>query len=194
MSAEEATFQNMQSEEETLTPEEKLSPEVKRISGVLENCISQVKIAASLPAILQIYGESAVLDQDLSRALQTHQVLVERLEKLEGQQPKQTKKEKGEMVLLKNDVKNSVRDALRCFRTHSDGLSGLRAELNMEEGESESMLIGTLEKFHDCIVENLMSGPDENTAFSSSHKRLRKKEDAKLLKQQKELEQLEKAV
>lgn len=160
MTAEEATFQNMQSEDTTLSPKEKLSPEAESISRVLVNSISQLKIAASLPAIIQFYSESGVQDQDLSRALQTHQVLLERLENLEALQQKQTKKEKGTMVQLKNDVKNSVRDILRYFRNHPDVLSGLLAELNVEVGESESMVIENLEMFHDHIVKNQISGPE----------------------------------
>ncbi|XP_017269365.1 dynein regulatory complex protein 10 [Kryptolebias marmoratus] len=162
MSAEEATAETIQSEDASLSPQEKLSPEAERISRVLENCIRQVEIVAFLPSVLQFDSESGVLDQDLSRVLRAHQDSEERLEKLEGlKQRREAKEEKRKRVQLKENVKNSVRDVLRFFRNHPDVLLGLRVELNVEVGESESMLIRTLQMFHSHVVENLLPGLDE---------------------------------
>lgn len=150
----------MQSEDTHLSLKEELSPEAERISRVLENCISQVKIVLCLPAILQFYSKSDVVDQDLSRILQAHQFLEEKLEKLEGQKKKQTIEEDRKTIQLKIDIKNSVRDVLRYFRNHPRVLSDLREELPLEVGEKE--FIRTLEIFHGRMVESLLSAHDEN--------------------------------
>ncbi|XP_037542610.1 dynein regulatory complex protein 10, partial [Nematolebias whitei] len=150
----------MQSEDTHFSLKEELSPEAERISRVLENCIGQVKIALCLPAILQFYSKSDVVDQDLNRILQAHQFLEEKLEKLEGHKKKQTTEEDRKTIQLKIDIKSSVRDVLRYFRNHPHVLSDLRAELPLEVGEKE--LIRTLELFHSHMVESLLSAHNEN--------------------------------
>lgn len=150
----------MQSEDTNLSLKEELSPEAERMSRVLENCISQVKIALSLSAILEFYRKSAVVDQDLSMILQAHQFLEEKLEKMEGQKKRQTIEDDIKMIQLKIDIKNSVRGVLRYFRNHSHVLSDCRADFPLEVEEKEFIRI--LELFHSHMVESLLSGPNEN--------------------------------
>ncbi|MEQ2158570.1 hypothetical protein GOODEAATRI_013602 [Goodea atripinnis] len=164
MSAEEAT---KATEDSPLIPNRILSPEAQCISRVLENCISQVEIAAALPCILQFYAGSGAVDEDLSKILQAHQVLEDRLkerqcQKLEsdGLQEKETEEAKREMVQLRESIKNSVRDVLRFFRLHPNVLWDLREKINMEVGESERVLIRMLQMFHSYVVKSLTSEKD----------------------------------
>ncbi|XP_045891517.1 dynein regulatory complex protein 10 [Micropterus dolomieu] len=148
-----------------LSQKKQLSLEVQRISSILENCISQVEIAATLPAVLQSNSASGVADQDLSRALQEHQMLEERLETLEHLKQESDGEQEGEArerakVQLEKDIKNSVRNLLRTVRARPDAM-GLRAELVMEVGESEYILIRELQKFHCHMVEKLPTIVDE---------------------------------
>ncbi|XP_044052776.1 dynein regulatory complex protein 10 isoform X2 [Siniperca chuatsi] len=146
-----------------------LSLEAQRISSILENCISQVEIAATLPAVLRLNSVSSVADKELSRALQKHQILDERLETLEGlkwdsdgeQEGESGEARRRERAKLEKDIKNSVRDLLRLVRNHPDVIFGLRTELGMEVGESEYILIRGLEKFHGLMVEKLLTSLDE---------------------------------
>ncbi|XP_021172625.2 dynein regulatory complex protein 10 isoform X1 [Fundulus heteroclitus] len=145
----------------------KLSPEAQRISIIVENCISQVEIAAALPSILQFHAASGVADEELSEALRSHQVLEDRLKQLErqelnadGLQEKERAKPR-EMVQLRASVKNSVRDVLRFFRLHPDVLEDLRGEINVEVGESERTLIRMLRMFHSYLIKRLCSEKDQ---------------------------------
>lgn len=151
-------------------PQKKLlSREARRISSILENCISQVEIAAILPAVLRLNSGSGVADKELSRALQEHQILDERLETLEGLKQEsdgEQEEEAGEArkrtrAQLEKEIKNSVRDLLRLVRANPDAINGLSAELGMDVGESEYMLIRGLEKFHSHVVEKLLTSLDE---------------------------------
>ncbi len=160
-----------------------LSPVAQRISSVLEKCISQIKIASALHAVLQLNSISSIEDKELSRALQEHQILAERLEMLEGQMQESNGEQGGEAgesrmrasVQLKEDIKNSVRDLLRLIRVHPEAIFAMRAELGMEVGESESVLIRELEKFHSHMLDKLLSSLDEKLRpalykpVSSSH-------------------------
>ncbi|MEQ2238559.1 hypothetical protein ILYODFUR_034336 [Ilyodon furcidens] len=164
MSAEEAT---KATEVSPLIPNRMLSPEAQCISRVLENCISQVEIAAALPCTLQFYAGSGAVDEDLSKILQAHQVLEDRLKELQcqklesdGLQEKETEEAKREMVQLRESIKNSVRDVLRFFRLHPNVLWDLREKINMEVGESERVLIRMLQMFHSYEVKSLTSEKD----------------------------------
>lgn len=148
-----------------LSQKKQFSLEVQRISSILENCISQVEIAATLHAVLRSNSASGVADQDLSRALQEHQMLEERLETLERLKQESDGEQEGEArerakVQLEKDIKNSVRNLLRIVRARPDAM-GLRAELVMEVGESEYILIRELQKFHCHMVEKLLTIVDE---------------------------------
>ncbi|KAA8592285.1 dynein regulatory complex protein 10 isoform X2 [Etheostoma spectabile] len=141
-----------------------LSPEAQRISSILENCISQVEFAAALPTVLRFNSGSSVVDKELSRALQDHQILDKNLEGLGLKQDSEEEQEGAfgkARAKLEKDIKNSVRDLLRLVRAHPDALCGLRTELGMEVGESEYMLISGLKKFHSHVVEQLLTSPDE---------------------------------
>ncbi|XP_074494197.1 dynein regulatory complex protein 10 [Sebastes fasciatus] len=165
MSAKVATQSEDALKNHELSQKKLLSVEAQLISNILENCISQVEIAATLPAVLQLNNVSNVVDEELSRALQEHQILDSRLETLEGLKQESNGEQDGEdgkaRAQLEKDVKNSVRDLLRVVRAHPDAICGLRAELGMEVGESEYILIRGLEKFHRYVVEKLMTSLDE---------------------------------
>ncbi|XP_078106754.1 dynein regulatory complex protein 10 [Sander vitreus] len=142
-----------------------LSLEAQRISSILENCISQVEFVAALPTVLRFNSVSSVVDKELSRALQDHQILYKSLEGLIGLKQESDEEQEGEFgkarAQLEKDIKNSVRDLLRLVRAHPDALCGLRTELGMEVGESEYMLIRGLKKFHSHVVEQLLTSLDE---------------------------------
>ncbi|KAM9360656.1 dynein regulatory complex protein 10 [Symphorus nematophorus] len=146
-------------------PEKKLlSPETQRISSILENCISRVEIAAALPSILQLKSVSSFVDNEkLSRAVEKHQILAERLEKLEVLQLESDGDQKGEAGVraqLEEDFEKSVMDLLRLFEAHPDAISDWKSEPGIELGESECMLIVALKKFHSLMMEKLMTSPD----------------------------------
>ncbi len=151
-------------------PQKKLlSREAQRISSILENCIRQVEIAAALPAVLRLNSVSGVADKELSRVLREHQILDERLETLEGLKQESDGEQEGEAgevrrrtrAQLEKEIKNSVRGLLRLVRAHPDDINGWRAELGMDVGESECMLIRGLGKFHSHVIEKLLTSLDE---------------------------------
>ncbi|XP_034450621.1 dynein regulatory complex protein 10-like [Hippoglossus hippoglossus] len=137
--------------------------EAQHISSILENRISQIEIAVTLPATLRFNSASSVVDEKLNRALEKHQLLAERLETetLDGLE-KEAEGENGEErkranTRLERDIKNSVRDLLRLLRSHPDAISGLRAERGVEVGESECQLIRGLKMFHSQMVDKLLT-------------------------------------
>uniref|UniRef100_UPI0037E8D46C dynein regulatory complex protein 10 n=1 Tax=Semicossyphus pulcher TaxID=241346 RepID=UPI0037E8D46C len=148
-----------------LSGKEQLSPEAQCISNILENCISQIEIAAILPALLQLNSVSGVVDKELSRLLQKHQKLAERLETLEGLRQESDEEQEGNFgekrVQLEKDIKDSVRNLLRLVRAHPNVISGLSAEQDIQVGESESILIKGLKKFHNHVAEKLQTSVDE---------------------------------
>ncbi|XP_041854916.1 dynein regulatory complex protein 10 [Melanotaenia boesemani] len=151
-----------------------LSPEAQYISNIIENSISRVEIAASLPNILQVHSLTDV-DEDLRRVLQEHQILNEKLEKLEGLKQESEKDQRGEAeeasrrgkVQLEKDIKSSSRKVLRFFRVNPNAFFSLRAELDVEVGESESILIRALKSFQSHMMKMLIS-PDEEPQLSSA--------------------------
>ncbi|XP_059192492.1 dynein regulatory complex protein 10 [Centropristis striata] len=151
-----------------------LSFEAERILKVLENCINQVEIVATLPAVLRL---NSVMDKQLSKALQEHQILDEKLETVEH-----LKWESGDLeqegvvrkarTQVEKDIKNSARDLLRIVRAKPEAMCGLRAELvkelgdgdnehMLEVGDSERMLIRGLKTFHIDVGQKLMTSLDE---------------------------------
>ncbi|KAM7416872.1 hypothetical protein PAMA_018784 [Pampus argenteus] len=149
-----------------LSQKKLLSPEAQRISAVLANCISKVEIVATLPAALQLDSMSSIVDKELSRLLQAHQISLERLETLAGLKQESDGEQEGEvgettrrtMAQLENDVKDSVRDLLRLFRERPDAFSGWRTDL---VGESEYMLIKGLKQYHRHAIKKLLTSPEE---------------------------------
>ncbi|XP_041668169.1 dynein regulatory complex protein 10 [Cheilinus undulatus] len=142
-----------------------LSPKAESILRILENCICQVELTAAFPALLKLNNEGGVADNKLSRALTEHQVLTEKVEALEtlgqesdGKQDGNDNKEKAELV---RDFKNSVRNVLRIAKENPDVINDLKAKQNIEAGESESMLISELKKFHTHMVEKMKTREHE---------------------------------
>ncbi|XP_035514144.1 dynein regulatory complex protein 10 [Morone saxatilis] len=165
------------SENHGLLQKKQLSLEGQRILSILETCISRVEIAAALPAAFRSNSESCVADKELSRALQEHQILVERLETLEGLKQESDGEQEVEArkrgrAQLEKDIKNSVRDLLRLVRGHPDAIFGLRAELGMEEGESESVLIRVLQQFHSDMKEKLLTSLEEELRLAKISKQV----------------------
>ena len=141
--------------------------EAQHISSILENRISQIEIAVTLPATLRFNSASSVVDEKLNRALEKHQLLAERLEtetrdglekEAEGEDGEERKRANPR---LERDIKNSVRDLLRHLRTHPDAISGLRAERGVEAEESECELIRGLKMFHSQMVDRLLTSVQE---------------------------------
>uniref|UniRef100_A0A7N6BTR6 Dynein regulatory complex protein 10 n=1 Tax=Anabas testudineus TaxID=64144 RepID=A0A7N6BTR6_ANATE len=145
------------------------SVEANRIASILENCISQVEIAASLSAVLLSNSMSSAVDEELSKALQEHQLLGERLETLEGEKQESGGEQEAEneeamkkaRAKLEKDIKNSVRDLFRHFRTHPDAIFSLKSVLDVEVRDSECKLITGLKMFYSHMVEKLLTSPDE---------------------------------
>ncbi|XP_068422617.1 dynein regulatory complex protein 10 [Clinocottus analis] len=142
-----------------------LSHEAQCISSILKNCIRQVEIVATLPAVLRLNSTFSVVNKELSQAIKEHQILNGRLETLDGLKQMSDREQEQEVgkarAQLEKDIKNSVRDLLRVARAHADVVSGWRAELSMQVGESEYLLIKGLKKFHSHVVEKLLAIPDE---------------------------------
>ncbi|XP_031712551.1 dynein regulatory complex protein 10 [Anarrhichthys ocellatus] len=178
MSAKEATvLAKTQSEDSQknheVSQKKLLSHEAQCISSLLENCIGQVEIAATLPAL---HSVSDVVDKELRGAIKEHQILIGRLETLEGLKQESDREQEGEAgearAQLEKDIKNSVRDLLRVARVHPEAICGLRAELGMKVGESEYMLIKGLERFHSHVVEKLLTGLDDEELQQVLHKQV----------------------
>ncbi|XP_058491762.1 dynein regulatory complex protein 10 isoform X1 [Solea solea] len=147
-----------------------LSVEAQRISRILENCISQIEIVATLPALLHLNSASRVVDEEIIREIKKHQLLYERLRKTLEDLKQESEGEDDEgrrrwraKAQLEVDIKNSVRDLLRLFRSHPDAIFHLRAEEGMEVGESECKLIKGLKRFHSHIVDKLLTSLDEES-------------------------------
>ncbi|XP_051278823.1 dynein regulatory complex protein 10 isoform X2 [Dicentrarchus labrax] len=171
------TNAKIHSENHRLLLKKRLSLEAQRVLSILETCISRVEIAAALPAALRLNSESSVVDKELSRALREHQILVERLETLEGLKQESDGEQEGEArkrarAQLEKDIKNSVRDLLRLVRGHPDAIFSLRAELGMEEGESESVLIRVLQQFHSNMIEKLLTSLDDELQLAKLSKQV----------------------
>lgn len=184
-----ALLPNSQSEDGCLVQSKHLSSEAHIILSTLENCISKIETAAALPALLHLNSKSEIVDKDLSKALEKHRILVERLEKLKSLKQESVEEQirddriggEKERAQLGNDLKNSVRDILRYCRAHSDGIIGLRAELDIKIEEKEYKLIKGLKVLHSHMVEKFLISPDEELQlitkqkeFSSSAKDLEK--------------------
>uniref|UniRef100_A0A3Q4GKT5 Dynein regulatory complex protein 10 n=1 Tax=Neolamprologus brichardi TaxID=32507 RepID=A0A3Q4GKT5_NEOBR len=184
-----ALLPNSQSEDGCLVQSKHLSSEAQNILSILENCISKIETTAALPALLHLNSKSEIVDKDLSKALEKHWILVERLEKLESLKQESVEEQirdariggEKERAQLGNDLKNSVRDILRYCRAHSDGIIGLRAELDIKIEGNEYKLIKGLKVLHSHMVEKFLISPDEELQlitkqkeFSSSAKDLEK--------------------
>nr|XP_057926479.1 dynein regulatory complex protein 10 isoform X2 [Doryrhamphus excisus]XP_057926480.1 dynein regulatory complex protein 10 isoform X2 [Doryrhamphus excisus]XP_057926481.1 dynein regulatory complex protein 10 isoform X2 [Doryrhamphus excisus]XP_057926482.1 dynein regulatory complex protein 10 isoform X2 [Doryrhamphus excisus] len=144
-----------------------LSSEAQTISSILENCISQTEIAASLPAVHNIVHPSAEICDELTRALEVHQMLTEKLETSNGLQEEPCGSSDEECAKrrrraqLERDFKYSVRDLLRLFRTHPDAVFGFRSEVDTEIGEAEHTLILGLKHFYGHMIVRLQTSPEE---------------------------------
>ncbi|XP_027128722.1 dynein regulatory complex protein 10 isoform X3 [Larimichthys crocea] len=166
-----------------LPQEQHLSPEAKRISNVLKNCIRHVEIAAILPALLQLNSASGIADEELSRALQKHQILEDKmLESLEQDSDRHQEGNFKKRAQLERDFKDSVKDVLRVYRNRPDIIDGLMAELDMKVGETENMLIGNLKTFHGHVVERMLLSVEEE--------RLQEKEEEEAISVARELEDI----
>lgn len=144
-----------------------LSPEAQTISNILENCIAQIEIAASLSAVQQLVCSSVDVQEEFTKVLEVHQTLRERLEtsndlkEIKGRPAGEESARRKRKAQLERDFKYSVRNLLRFFRTHPDAISGLRPEVGIEVGETECTLIIGLKKFHVHMIERLQTSPEE---------------------------------
>jgi len=165
-----------------VSEETPLSHEARRTSRVLENCIRHVETAAALPAVLRLNSVPSVVNEELSQAIKEHQILDGRMKTLEGLEQMSDGEREADVgkarARLEKDIKTSVRDLLRVARAHADVWCALRAELGMQVGESESMLIKGLQKFHSQVAERLLTSRDEelhvphkqvHPSFSTDH-------------------------
>ncbi|KAM6931389.1 dynein regulatory complex protein 10 [Xenentodon cancila] len=176
MSANKVTVLPENPSEDLLLQKKRLPLDAQRILNIIESCISQVEIAASLPGILQVYKISGAVDKDLSTAIQAHQILDERVEKLKGLIQEPDGKLEGEdeearrrkVAQLGRDIKNSVRDVLRGFKGHPNAFFPLRTEQALEVGESEYMLIKVLKMFHSHMVEKFLTSQERNLSKEPS--------------------------
>ncbi|XP_061529314.1 uncharacterized protein LOC133400542 [Phycodurus eques] len=144
-----------------------LSPEAQTISNILENCIGQIEITASLPAVRQLVCPCVDVQEEFARTLEVHQMLIERLEtsndlkEVRGGPAGEESARRKRRAQLEGDLKYSVRDLLRFFRTHPDAIWGLKPEVGMDVGETEYTLIVGLKKFHVHMIERLQTSPEE---------------------------------
>ncbi|XP_061762425.1 dynein regulatory complex protein 10 [Nerophis ophidion] len=144
-----------------------LSPEAQSISNILENCISQIEIAASLPTVHKSEHPFAEVRDELTRALEVHQLLTEKMEKSDGFNeepvgpPEKELAKRKRRAQLERDFKYSVRDLLRLFRTHPDAILGFKPDVDMELGEAEHTLILGLKQFHGHMIVRLQTSPEE---------------------------------
>lgn len=138
-----------------------------RIYKVLENSIHQLKVVAALPALLQANRGSGVTDEELSRALHKHQVLIDQLETLEGQKEPEDEQDKEERkrrrAQLETDIKNSVRDLLWLIKARPGTLREDLFPPRMEAGAMECLLIRKLAQF-----QNLLTSGEEDLEETAS--------------------------
>ncbi|XP_054629964.1 dynein regulatory complex protein 10 isoform X1 [Dunckerocampus dactyliophorus] len=144
-----------------------LSPEAQTISSILENCICQIEIAASLPVVRNIVHPSPEICEEFTRTLEVHQMLTEKLETSNGLQkesggsPEEECAKRRRRAQLERDFKYSVRDLLRLFRTHPEAVMSFRPEVDTEIGEAEYTLILALKHFHGHMIVRLQTSPEE---------------------------------
>uniref|UniRef100_A0A3Q3XBD0 Dynein regulatory complex protein 10 n=1 Tax=Mola mola TaxID=94237 RepID=A0A3Q3XBD0_MOLML len=146
-----------------------LSPEGKCIAGILTNCNSNIEIAAILPTFLCLNNVSSIVDEELRRALQKHQILEEKLKTLEGLEQEPDREQEGrknETAQVEEGIKNSFRNLLRLFRACSDVVSAWKAELGMKVGMSEN--IRELHTSLSLILEKSLSSRDKKLQFDPS--------------------------
>ncbi|KAM4579255.1 dynein regulatory complex protein 10 [Fundulus diaphanus] len=149
-----------------MIPSRKLSPEAQRISNIVENCISQVEIAAALPSILQFHAASGVADEELSEILRAHQLLEKnseikqverRLKELHMQiRHEVTFQEKQEEVNL-----TSLRDEVGSLKQETDQLSSQLSALMLENRKAERIL----QEKNDSVkieIENILQSFDKD--------------------------------
>lgn len=184
MSADGATvLPKSHSEDAFLSQKKQIPLAAQRISDIVESCISQVEIAASLPRIIPFCEASGVVDTDLNKALQAHELLGERVEELEGLMSESDEKLKEEdeerrrrkRVQLGKDIKNSVRDVLRVFKSNPNAFFDLRAKLALEVEENERTLIKVLKMFHSQMLETFLPSQERklsNQRLSTPNKGL----------------------
>ncbi|XP_029999841.1 dynein regulatory complex protein 10 [Sphaeramia orbicularis] len=152
-----------------LSRQKQLSVEAERISNILENCISHIEIAVTLEALLEKDNMPVFMDKEMSRTLQEHQVVCERLKTLDSVKLTSHGEQDGEggevgerkMAQLERAVKNSFRNLLRFVRGKPEAISSLKAELGMGARESENSLIGGLKKFHKKNMKKLLTTPEK---------------------------------
>lgn len=146
---------------------DQLPPEVQCILGIFSDCISKAETAAILPPILLLNSQSRFEDPELSRLLDEHQVLEQKLEMFEWHVPEEGEGEgeEGEghqaMIQLEEEIKNSFRDLLRLLRARPETVSAWKAEQGEELGLSERALIRELSVFQNHVVEKWLSSKHE---------------------------------
>ena len=141
--------------------EKMLSIEGKCIAGILTNCNSNIETAAILPTFLCLNNVSSIVDEELRRELQNHQMLEEKLKTLGGLQQESDREQgrKNETAQVEEGIKNSFRNLLRLFRACSDVVSAWKAELKMEVGMSEK--VRELQESLNLILEKSLSSWDK---------------------------------
>ncbi|XP_077417583.1 dynein regulatory complex protein 10 [Vanacampus margaritifer] len=144
-----------------------LSPEAQTISNILESCIAQIEIVASLLAVGQLVCSCADVQEEFTSILEVHQMSTEKLETSndfkeikDGPAGEESARRKRK-AQLERDYKHSVRDLLRFLRAHPDVILGLKPEVGVEIGETEHTLIVGLKKFHVHMMERLQTSPEE---------------------------------
>ncbi|XP_077600522.1 dynein regulatory complex protein 10-like isoform X1 [Stigmatopora nigra] len=144
-----------------------LSLEAQTVSNIVENCISQIEIATSLPTFSHLACPSGDAEEEYTRLLDVHHELNKKLESSidfkeitcgpAGEESARRKRK----AQLQREFKHSVRDFFRFFRNYPDTIWGVRPEVAINVGETESTLVAGLKKFHVHMIERLQITPEE---------------------------------
>ena len=118
-----------------------ISSEEHTINRILRSLISHVEFIAILPDVLQLNADSDIVDANLSRALQEHQTLEQRLEMLEDHRLSDGK---NESTQLEKNIKSSFRNLLRLLKARPLLLTAWKTKLGKEIGMCERALIKEL--------------------------------------------------
>lgn len=118
-----------------------ISCEEHTINRILRSLISHVEFIAILPGVLQLNAGADIMDGELSRALQEHLILEQRLETLEDHSLSDGK---NETPHFEKNMKSSFRNLLRLLKARPLLLSAWKTKLGKEIGMCERALIKEL--------------------------------------------------
>lgn len=134
-----------------------ISSEEHTINCILGSLLSNVEFIAILPGVLQLNTDSDIVDSELSRALEEHLMLEQRLEMQEDHRILTDRKK--EPTQLEKKIRSSLRNLLRLLKTRPLLFSAWKKELVKEIGKCERALIKELNILEGLYLKPWLNAP-----------------------------------